>query len=62
MGKKESEKLKKYLVLKNSILSLSTFFRIIRGIGEEPLSVVITDWIENILNHEGDSYRDSEKR
>lgn len=52
-AKRNQEKLKKSLVLKNGIPSLSTFSRIASGIDEELLALTFTDWIGNILSTKG---------
>lgn len=52
-AKRNQEKLKKYLTLKNGIPSLSTFSRIACGIDEELLSLAFTDWIGSILSTRG---------
>lgn len=52
-AKRNQEKLKKNLELKNGIPSLSTFSRIACTIDEELLSLSFTDWIGNVLSTKG---------
>lgn len=52
-AKRNREKLKKSLALKNGIPSLPTFSRIASGIDEELLTLAFTDWIGNILSTKG---------
>lgn len=52
-AKRNLEKLKKNLELRNGIPSLSTFSRIACGIDEELLSLAFTDWIGTILSTRG---------
>lgn len=52
-ARRNQEKLKKHLALKNGIPSLSTFSRIACGIDEELLSLAFTDWIGSILSTKG---------
>lgn len=52
-AKRNHEKLRKSLALKNGIPSLSTFSRIASGTDEELLTLAFTDWIGNILSTKG---------
>lgn len=52
-AKRNQEKLKKNLALKNGIPSLSTFSRIACGTDVELLTLAFTDWIGNIVSTKG---------